>query len=311
MPQFADAVTVRNYLLSLPERLARSALGLGAGAAREVGEVVIPERVRRGQLYQNLVDTTLRFLIEEVGGAEGVYPTDTVATGSFLARRSAGNAIELAGIVAFRASPVWILAALADLSGVGRLLIPEIATALKAERLLDDDEQVASVDQLLDGLERTSARLAANVNAPPLDVAGLRREWQALREDARSLHPAALPSRETLRALWDKLADEARRQDRSLFETSSMLAVSAVRQLPDGLRWLSASARVSAGRTGDVVAAVLLDHYTQTLAEIQALGFAAYAARQFRPYVRAAAQQFSPGRRTLTDRLLHAMSRDR
>jgi len=111
--------------------------------------------------------------------------------------------------------------------------------------------------------------------------------------------------------VWDNLADEARRQDRSVFETSSMLAVSAVRQLPDGLRWLSASARVGAGRTGQVVAAVLLDHYTQTLADIRAVGFATYAARQFRPYIRAAAQQLSPGRETLTDRLLRKLSRDR
>ena len=302
-------MTVTRYLLSLPERFTRSVLGLGAGTAREVGEVVIPERVRRGQLYQNLVDTTLRFLIEQVGGAEGVYRQDAGLADNFLLRRSAGNALEVAGIVAFRASPVWILAALADLSGVGRLLIPEIAAALKAEKLLDEDAQVASVDQLLDGLERTSARLATTVNTPPLDVPGLRREWQALKEEARALQPAALPTRETLRAVWDQLADEARRQDRSVFETSSMLAVSAVRQLPDGLRWLSASARVGAGRTGAVVAAVLLDHYTQTLAEIQSVGFATYAVQQFRPYVRAAAQQFSPARLTLTDRLVQAMSR--
>ena len=88
-----------------------------------------------------------------------------------------------------------------------------------------------------------------------------------------------------------------------------MLAVSAVRQLPDGLRWLSASAKVGAGRTGEVVAAVLLHHYKQTLAEIRAIGFSTYAIRQFRPYVRAAAQQFSPARPTLTDRLMEAISR--
>ena len=49
-------------------------LGLGAGAAREVGEVALPEGVRSSQLYQNVVGSTLRFLIEQVGGAEGVAP---------------------------------------------------------------------------------------------------------------------------------------------------------------------------------------------------------------------------------------------
>jgi hypothetical protein len=53
-----------------------------------------------------------------------------------------------------------------------------------------------------------------------------------------------------------------------------------------------------------VLAAALLDHYRQTLDEIQQTGYATYAARQLRPYLRAAVGQFSPGRRTLTDRLL-------
>jgi len=57
------------YLLSLPERLVRSTLGLGAGVMREVADVAIPAGIRRSRLYQNLVDVTLRFLIEEVGGA--------------------------------------------------------------------------------------------------------------------------------------------------------------------------------------------------------------------------------------------------
>jgi hypothetical protein len=62
------------YLLSLPERVIRSALGFSAGLLREIGEVALPRTVRRGQLYKNLVDTSLRYVIEEVGGAKGVYP---------------------------------------------------------------------------------------------------------------------------------------------------------------------------------------------------------------------------------------------
>jgi len=211
------------------------------------------------------------------------------------------------GIVAFRASPVWILAALADLCGTGRHLIPEMADALKAQGLLDKDAQFATVDQMLDGLERTSSRLAATINTPPLDVAGLRREWEAIREEARSLPPASLPSRDTITNMWAQLKAESARQDRSVFETSSLMAVSAARALPGGVRWLSASARVGATRTGQIVAAALLDHYKQTLSEIQQVGYLAYAGRQFRPYIRAAVGQFSPARRTVTQHLLERL----
>ena len=64
---------LKRYLFTLPERLVRSVVGLGAGVAREVGDLALPQSVRQSRLYQNLVDTTLRFLIEDVGGAEGVY----------------------------------------------------------------------------------------------------------------------------------------------------------------------------------------------------------------------------------------------
>ena len=297
-------MTLKTYLLSLPERLLRSGLGLGAGVARELGEVVLPDGVRQTRLYQNLVDTTLRFLIEQVGGVPGTYPSAEPLPNDFITRRTAGNVIEALGVVAFRASPVWVLAALADVCGMGRQLIPEIADALKAQGLLDQDTQFTSVDQMLDGLERTSSRVAETINTPPLDVATLRKEWQGIRDEARALQPGSLPSSESVIGIWNQLRDEAARQERSVFETSSMMAVSAVKALPDGARWLSASALVGASRTGQIVATALLDHYRTTLEDIREVGYATFAARQLGPYVRAAVGQFSPERLTLTERFL-------
>jgi hypothetical protein len=182
-----------------------------------------------------------------------------------------------------------------------------MADALKAQSLLEKDAQFATVDQMLDGLERTSSRLAATINTPPLDVAGLRKEWEAILEEARGLPPASLPSRDTISKVWAQLKAESARQDRSIFETSSVMALSAARALPGSVRWLSASARVGATRTGHIFAAALLDHYTQTLSDIQQVGYLAYAGRQFRPYVRAAIDQFSPKRRTLTQHLFEKL----
>jgi hypothetical protein len=297
-------MTVKTYLLSLPERLIRSTLGLGAGVAREVGEVALPDGVRRSQLYQNLVDATLRYLIEDVGGVEGVYAAEDALPENFLVRRTAGNAMEVLGVVAFRASPVWILSALADLCGMGRHLIPEIAEALKAEGLLDRDAEFTTVDQLLDGLERTSSRLATTVNTPPIDIEGLRKEWAAIRDEARHLPSASLPSREAVTQVWTQLKTESARQERSIFETSSVMALAAARAVPAGGRWLAATARVGATQTGHVFASALLDHYRETLAEIRQVGYVSYAGRQFKPYLRAAAGQFSPARRTLTQQVI-------
>lgn len=297
--------SLRSYLLSFPERVVRSALGLGAGVAREVGEVVLPASVRRSQLYQNLVDATLRYLTEKVGGVEAVRGAGSEIPDDFVARRAAGNVVEVLGVVAFRASPVWVLAALADLAGLGRHLIPEIAASLKARGLLEESAEFTTVDQILDGLERTSGRLASTINAPPLNVASLRAEWNALREDARGLKPGRLPSADTIRDLWAQLQAESARQGRSVFETSSLLAVSAARALPRGVLRLGASAGIGAARSGQVLGAALIDDYRRTLSELREVGYAAYARRQVAPYVHAAVNQFSPGRSTLTERILN------
>ena len=114
-------------------------------------------------------------------------PLEDPLPDDFLTRRAAGNVVEALGLVAFRASPVWVLAALADVCGMGRQLIPEIADALKEQGLLEKEATFTSVDQMLDGLERTSSRLATTINTPPLDVASLRQEWQALRDESRAL----------------------------------------------------------------------------------------------------------------------------
>ena len=113
---------------------------------------------------------------------------------------------------------------------------------------------------------------------------------------------------DTISKVWNQLKTESARQNTSVFETSSVMAVSAARALPDGVRWLSASARVGATRTGQVLAAALLDHYRQTLSDIREVGYFAYANRQFRPYLRAAVHQFSPKRRTFTERLIEKVS---
>jgi len=293
------------YAWSAPERVVRALSGLAGGVLRETGRVVLPGRVRRTKLYQSLVESTLRFLIEQVGRVDDAYSTEGELPKDFLIRRTAGNALEIAGLVAFRASPVWVLAVLADISGAGRELIGEIAEALKKDGLLDPERNFENVDQLLDGLERTAGQLAETVNTPPLDVAGLREEWGKLRDGAKRIPLSNLPSPAMLWGEWRELRKEAVAQNRSVSDLSSAMAVSAVRKLPDNVRWLSRAVTTSARRTGQILGGGLLEHYCSTLAEIRVVGYGRYWIREFKPYLAGALQQFSPKQGTTTERFLH------
>jgi hypothetical protein len=293
------------YILSLPERVFRSLSALSGGLLREIGEVVVPASLRRTTLYRAMVEVTLRFLIEEVGQVEGVYPTQGALAENFLLQRTASHGIELLGILSFHASPVWILAALSDVTGAGNTLIREISQALKDEGLLESGAHVDTVEQVLDGLEKTSSHLALTLNLPPVDIAGLRREWENFRHEVQAIPPRRVPSAERLEGLWGEMRRTAREQHRSVFTVSSLMAVSALAHVPANVLWLSRAAHSATRRTGKVLGSAILDHYTDTLAEISRTGFAAYWTREFRPYLRAAALQFAPQHRTLTEKLLH------
>ena len=295
---------LRNFLLSLPERGLRSATALAGGLLREVGDVAIPKTIRRSQLYRNLVDATLRFLIEQVGQVKDAYPDGEKLSEDFLVRRAAGNGIELIGILTFRASPVWVLAALADASGTGRFLVREITASLKAENLLDQGVEFETVDDMLVGLEVSAGRLAATVNTPPLDVKSLRQEWNALRGDLAKIPPRQLPGARALRDLWKEIEHEAGRQNRTVFQISSLMAMSAMKSVPEKARWLSACTRSAARKAGTAVAATLLEDYRASLKQIRETGYVRYAVGQYRPYLSAAVAQFSPQRQTLTERLI-------
>jgi hypothetical protein len=160
------------------------------------------------------------------------------------------------------------------------------------------------VEEILDGLEVAAGHTAEAINTPPLDVASLRREWAELQARWRSLPTHRLIPIESLERGWRDLTETARAENRSVFAISSLVALSAVTSLPRGLVWMSRSAKVAAKRTNEVFGTSILDHYAATLASMRRDGALAWWAREFRPYLAAAARQFSPRQETLTEDLL-------
>ena len=187
---------------------------------------------------------------------------------------------------AFRASPVWITAALADLSGTGRYLIQEISDTLRKEGLLEPETRFETVDQLLDGLERCSEQMTHVLNAPPLRVAELREEWHTLRDEVRRMPTPHLPSAFSPQEFWDKLQDEADLQGKPILALAGAMALA-------NLKWIGSVSTLGVYKTSEILAGAVFNHYFDLLREIREEGFVAWWSREFRPYLRAAAAQFS------------------
>ena len=107
------------FLLSLPERAVRSVFALAGGGVHETAELVLPRLVRRSRLYEATAKNLLRVSIELVGGVEAspAQVDEYEPNAKRLAvRKTAGNVVELGSIAAFGFSPLWLLAAAADVT---------------------------------------------------------------------------------------------------------------------------------------------------------------------------------------------------
>ncbi|MGD1069978.1 MAG: hypothetical protein ABSB15_07545 [Bryobacteraceae bacterium] len=292
------------YALSLPERTVRSLSALSGGLLRELSKLALPESVREAALYRATAGIGLRFLIEQVGDVHGIYPRKDPLARKFVYRYATGTSIEMASILTLYVSPVWVLAALGDVTRAGKSVLSQIGDALKAEGLLEADVEYETMAQLLDGLERTSTHLALTVNMPPLDVPGLRREWEQFRKNLAVLPPARLPSSADVERAWNNLLATSRELHRSVFSVSAAMGMSALSAVPSHLQWLSRSALVAARTTGMVVGEAFLEHYAAASKELARTGFAAYCAKHSRPYLVAVIRNFLPEKKSWTERLL-------
>jgi hypothetical protein len=272
-----------HYLLSLPERAVRSLAATLGGAVHESAQLLLPRLVRRSRLYEVSAKNLLRILVEGVGAVESsAAPEPAAAAPRELAiRKGAGNVVELGSILAFGFSPLWLLAAASDVTHGSRVYLGELVAELKVARVVAEDADVGSVDELLGVLEGTSGRTARMVDMPPLELEELRTSLRELRNEA-----ADLPTPQELAQVYEGLQLEAARENRSLLEVSSGV----------GLAFLLSARNVS--RTH------LVAPYREDWQPVRDEGFAAYAARVGRPYAKAITGHFHPDRRSYTERLL-------
>jgi hypothetical protein len=274
-------------LASLPERLVRIAAVLAGGLVYEAGRLALPRFVRASRLYEASAKNLLRVLVETVGGVEGAPGAEDVPAREIAVRKGAGNLVELGSIAGFGFSPLWVLAAASDVAHGSRVYLETLVVELKAAGVLADEARPATVDELLDVLERSTGHAAALIDIPPLELAELRRSLAELREDA-----ASLPGRQELARAFAGLRAIAHAEGRPLLEVSEGI----------GLAFLLSARRITREH--------LAVSYRDDWAPVRDEGFALYARRVAGPYREAVMGHLDVERPTWTERVLGRLSRD-
>jgi hypothetical protein len=289
---------IAGYALSLPERISRIAVGSLAGLVKGVSDLLLPEAVRHAKIYQVLLKKNLRYLIQEVGDVKNVYAQSTEVPSHYVARKFVGNFMELTGILTLHASPVWILALISDISGGAKTFLREFAESLKEEGLLDPQTDVDTVDQLLKGLQSVSGKIADQVDTPPLSAQELRQTLQYLREEAQAFKLQSTLKHEDVDSMFEEMKDVARKEQRSLYEISAAMAMSAMNELERSGRRAVTGLRVGQA----LLDRTILKYYARALKDLSRLGYYRHVARSSKPYLRAIRRHLAWRNITWTER---------
>ncbi len=296
------------YTLSIPERYLRGLTALTGGMLKETSDLVLPDFVRDTTTYNIFVGNLLRFAVENVGGVEGLYE-DEGLEGEYATRKLLGNAIEGVGIATVHVSPLWLFAFFADSVKGGQAYLDRLQDELVEKGYIESNKLSGSLQELLDGLEKTTSSFAQNIDTPPLSREEIMGNVDEIKESigelfSRTGRTAGDVTGEVANVMQDFL-DTATEEGQSLLELGGVLTLQATTRAKQ-----AAGVAVTAPQVaGKMLYENILGYYKDTLSDIHEHGYARVVSETIDPYGNAIINQFSADKETWTEKLFRGSAR--
>ena len=292
------------YGLSLPERTVRSAAALASGAAGESVALLVPRSFQDSKSYRVFVQQMLDMLSHDVGGVKkekaNDEPTKTEIAENYVAKKTIGTFIDLAGMSMMHVSPLTVLAIVSDVAHGSTYYLKELASELKTQGVIDEDSTISSTADLLENIRLASASTADQFDTPPIDLKGLADTIRQTQEQLSGIDPSLLMPQSEIRSLWADMSELATKEHVSLFQLSSAVTMYSLKQVSTATQGTLATIRV----TGNVLDEHFFDHYRTAIGTIASEGIYSVLATSSKPYLDAVWFNFSSDRTTITEDLI-------
>jgi hypothetical protein len=301
VPESPLAPLARQLLfgLSLPERVVRSAVGLTAGAVKELAGFIVPSAFQTSKSYEIAITNSLNFLTETVGGVKGAE-TKADEAGEAIARKAVGNFMDLAGLATFHVSPMWVLAVVSDVCYGTKTYVAEVAKELQAQGVIDDASTIHHVDDILDAIQRASGSAASTFDKPPLSVEELRKTIDETRQSLAHADVLKLIPQAELAGYWNEMQQAAAADNVSLLDVSAAITMSTLGRVGTVSQGALTGVRVAGG----IFNRNVLRHYRDSLNRLIEKGFYEMVRESYQPYVDAVWTNFSGEKKSWTEQVL-------
>lgn len=286
------------YTLSLPERVARAAGAMLGGAARESTSLLLPRAFQNAKTYKVMVKQLLDFLAEDVGGVQrdnSAGADDKVQ--NFVARKTVGNFIEIAGLATFHLSPLTFLAIVSDVAYGSQSYLTELAEELKKKKLIDESSTIHQANDFLAAVAKASSVSATTLDTPPLSLSGLQGTVDEVRKAVKEMNPADLIPQHEIKQMWEEMRQTASQQHVGLLELSSAVTMQTLRKVNAVGTGTVAALSVA----GSLLNRHVIGHYASALNEIRSRGIYNCVSESCEPYLEAVWYNFAESRPTVTE----------
>ncbi|GMV98562.1 MAG: hypothetical protein AMXMBFR83_29110 [Phycisphaerae bacterium] len=291
------------YVLSLPERTIRSLAAVAGGTTSLLTETLFPDVLRGTTLYKIFLGDAQRFLIDKVAQVQreaGPSGEAEAAPSDFVQRKMVGGALEAAGLLAMHFSPLWVLAIAGDAAAGSKEFLDRLVVQLKRNNVLPPDATVNGLQDLLTSIQDASRQGASAVDTPPLSREEIGRLASDLTEHSRKMFANVTNLLPRFETIWERMESLAGRENVSLERLGGILTVDVAEWGKKGF-----GAVLAVGQTGaELLGEKVLASYDRTLDAVAEQGLAGYLAGHLKPFVQAAVDHFSPGRKTWTESIL-------
>lgn len=291
------------YGLSLPERTVRSASAIAGGIVNETAARLIPVAFRSSRSYSTFVGQALDMLIHDVGGVENRAVSGDPgpqAEETRLAQKAVGGMLDIAGAATLHLSPLTVLAVVSDLAYGSGYYLKQLSEELKREGIIDRDSSIDQVSDLVAALNSASSRFADTMDAPPINLTGLRTTIEQLRTEINQVDPTTVIPQAEISRIWGEMEAAARQADVGLWDVSATMTMFAMNRLSLTTRGTLSTMRVA----GSLLDQHLLRHYVDALQRIGEEGLYATLAVASQPYLEAVWHNFDGSRPTWTEELV-------
>ena len=283
------------YTLSLPERTIRSLAALAGGTTTLLTEMLFPESLQNTTIYNVSFGMMQRFVVEKVAGINTETDDNQRELGDdYIQRKMAGTALEAAGLLAMRFSPLWVFAIAGDAAGGSKVFLNRLVEHLKENEIIPQEAKATELVDVLEAIQVASSKSATSIDTPPLSRKKLSELADEMKESYVRVFKSTTNLIPQLDTIWKNMEQMAHREKIPIERLGGITTMEALSLTKKG-----AGMVFETGRTGvELFDEKILDSYRKTLSLVSEKGIDKYMSSHMQPFMKSAKEHFNPARKT-------------